>query len=172
MTDLEKFTPQEIVDGFVPPVELNSAEREEADLRLAEVRRRRAIHLSDSQVRYAQLLQLRFDLEGYLAQPKFDSEKTFSYFLKRYVAIYPSSKQDLAEELGIHKSLLSQWLAGTRNPSSAQLIRLEIHAQAQIPAVAWLKLLARQDEHALKTNDVMRKQERKNVKSQLEISPY
>ncbi len=172
MTELEKLTPEEIVDGFVPPVELNATERKAADIQLIEARRQLSTAPSDSQLRYVQLLQIWFDLEDCLAQPEFDPEKTFGYFLKLYVAIYPRSKKELARELGIHKSLLSQWLADTRNPSSAQLVRLEIHAQAQIPAVAWLKLLAKHEENALRTNGALREQERGNVKNQLEISPY
>ena len=165
MMNLESLTPEELVDGFVLPVVLRDSEREEANRQLAEVRRQRVSARTIDQVHHAQLLQFQFDLEDYLHQKDFDSEKTFSHFLVRYVALHEGSKQEFATELGIHKSLLSQLLSGTRNPTLAFLVRLEIHSRQMIPAVNWFRLLTKQQEYLLREDEALRIREKPHVKS-------
>lgn len=167
--NLEKIPPEELVDGYVFPVELSTSEREQANKQLAEVRRQRADARSMGQERYARLLQFQFNLEDYLAQKDFNPKKTFGHFLGHYVVMYEGSKQDFATELGIHKSLLSQLLSGTRTPTLAFLVRLEIHSRQMIPAVNWFKLLTKQQEHLLQEDKALRVQEKPHVKSFVEV---
>ena len=172
MKALEALTPEELVDGFVFPTELSDSEREQANRQLAEERQKNAGDRSITQERYALLLQLRFDLKDYINQTEYNSEKPFSYFLARYVALQPGSKQEFAAEVGIHKSLLSQLLSGSRDPSMPFLVRLELHSRQMIPAVNWFKLLTKQQEHLLRQDDALRVQERIHVRRFIEAPPY
>jgi hypothetical protein len=62
---------------------------------------------------------------------------------------------------------MSQLINDHRSPSENIIIRVELHSNKAIPAIAWYKLIEREKEHYIITNKTIRKQEEKHVSNRL-----
>jgi plasmid maintenance system antidote protein VapI len=93
----------------------------------------------------------------------------FSYFLKEYVQLLNKRRKVFAKEININETELSQLLNDHRAPSENIIIRLELHSNKAIPAIAWYKLVEREKEHYIVTNKEMREREEKNVSNRLTV---
>ncbi|WP_207508200.1 hypothetical protein [Telluribacter humicola] len=168
--NLEKITPEELVDGFMVPAHLTDEQRRTANLQLANVRQKRMAERSQQEKLYGQLLQLKIQMEDYIRQDTYDPKKSFSHFLNSYIELLQKKKNEVASELAIHKTKLSQLLSGHREPSEEIFIRLELHSNRFIPAHHWFRLSVKKQEHALMTNSSLRNRERAHVKAGIELA--
>lgn len=60
-----------------------------------------------------------------------------SFVLSNFMSKANLTQAQLANELGVHKSLVGHWLQGTRRPSLAMAARLEVHTQGAIRTTVW-----------------------------------
>jgi plasmid maintenance system antidote protein VapI len=167
---LEKYTIEEIADAVMIPQKLTKKQQAEADLQLAEARKKNQLAFSESDRLLANLLRFKLQLEDYLKNEDFNTEKTFGHFLKEYLQLISKKRNEFAAEIDIHETLLSQLINNRRDPSENIMIRLELHTNNSIPATSWYRLVEKQKEHTIQNNKALRKSEKKFVKKKLNIS--
>jgi plasmid maintenance system antidote protein VapI len=166
---LEAIAPEEIVDGFMLPARMTLEQKHQANQQLAIIRQQRLAEQSEQEKLYGQLLQLKIQIEDYIKQDAFDPKKDFAYFLKAYIELLHKKKIEVASELDIHKTKLSQLLSGHREPSEDIFIRLEFHSNQFISARNWFRLSVKQQEYTIMTNSSLRNKEKKHVKGHLKL---
>ena len=159
------LTDQEIAESTLIPADLTEAEKKENDEALRKIRFERLAQMTSEQKIYADLLQLRFQLEDYLMDSPFEPEKNFAHYLSRYIHIFHKTSKQFAEDLGIHVSRLSRLLNGKEMPNVELMYRLESHSGELIPALLWWKLLAKKQEFDITNNKEQRKVEKGKVKN-------
>ncbi|RAJ89896.1 hypothetical protein LX87_05630 [Larkinella arboricola] len=167
--NLDEIAPEEVVDGFMVPAKMTLEQKRRADGQLARIRQERFANRSEPEKVYGQLLQLKIQMEDYIQQDTFDPKKNFAYFLKSYIELQHKKKAEVALELDIHKTKLSQLLSGNRAPSEDIFIRLEFHSNRFISARHWFRLLVKQQENYMMTNTSLRNKEKKHVKGHVAI---
>ncbi|MCF2491617.1 helix-turn-helix transcriptional regulator [Dyadobacter sp. CY347] len=167
--NLDAVAPQDVVDGFMLPAQMSSEQKRQADQQLALIRQKRIAEMSDQEKLYGQLLQLKIHIEDYIKEEVFDPKKGFSYFLKSYIELQHKKKNEVASELNIHKTKLSQLLSGNRAPSDDIFIRLEFHSNQFITARDWFRLSVKQQEYTIMTNTSLRNEEKQHLKGHLQL---
>lgn len=167
--NLDAIAPDELVDGFMLPAQMTTEQKRQADQQLAVIRQQRLAEQSGPEKMYGQLLQLKIQIEDYIKQDAFDPKKNFAYFLRSYIEIQHKQKNEVASELDIHKTKLSQLLSGYREPSEDIFIRLEFHSNQFITARDWFRISVKQHEYTIMTNSLLRNREMKHVKGQLQF---
>ncbi len=167
--NFDTIAPEEIVDGFMLPAQMTNEQKLKANKQLAIIRQGRIAGVSEKEKLYGQLLQLKILIEDYIKQDVFDPTKNFAYFLKLYIEIQHKKKNEVASELDIHKTKLSQLLSGNREPSEDLFIRLEFHSNQFIPARDWFRLSVKQQEYSIMTNVSLRNKEQKHVTGHLQL---
>lgn len=82
------------------------------------------------------------------------------------------NRQDkqFAAEIDIKPAVISQYLNNHRKPPEKFVIRLELHSNGMIPALAWFKLLQKGNEYEIMTDVGIRKEESKHIKNRLEFA--
>ena len=166
---LENYSEKEIVQSFVLPVKLNkNAEREASD-QLAKARAKIQALSSERDQLKARLLQLKFLLEDYIKSDEYDPDKRFGNFLKFYLDIIKKRRNEFAEEIAVHKTLITQLINHTREPNDRIAIRLELHSNNSIPAEYWYRLIQKDQVQQLKTNKELRQQEKKFVSNKVSV---
>lgn len=164
-----KHTPGELAEAYIYPVTLTPAQKKEAGKQLKAARAKVQSEMTAEDKLTSDILQLRFQLEDYLNNEKFDPKLKFSYFLKAYVQLLNKKRKVFAREINIDETELSQLINDHRHPSENIIIRLELHSNKAIPAIAWYKLIEREKEHYIITNKTIRKQEEKHVSNRLTV---
>lgn len=170
-TDFSKFTCEELADAFVFPADkaLNAKEKkEEEDFWAA--RRNQFENRTHGQKMYSKLLQLKFQLEDYIESSQYVEALSFGFFLNEYVSRQDKKDKDFAVEVGIKPAVLSQYINNHRNPTDEFIIRLELHSNGMIPAVSWFKVIQKDKEHEIMTNQKLRDEESKHVKNKLRFA--
>lgn len=160
----------EQAEAFVYPVKLTNIQNIKAASQLADIRKKRHVNMTANDVLTMELLQLRFQIEDYLAMDIYDDSKRFGFFLNGYINLINKKNNEFAEEIGIHETLLSQLINNHRVPSKNIIVRLELHSHSLLPALLWYKLVEKEKEKFIKTNNQLRIQANKYVKMKLEIS--
>lgn len=102
-------------------------------------------------------------MEDYINRP-FDKNYTFGFFLKNYVDILNVKRCQFADEISIDETYLSQIINKHRPPSEEIIIRLELHSRNLINALTWFKLLKKEKENEIDTDESIREKEKKYVK--------
>lgn len=164
-----KYTEKELAESFVFRNELTPAQKAESDLRLTELRKKNQSPLTPEQILLAELLQLKYQIEDYLHNPTYDTERSFGFFLRGYLKTLNKKNKEFATDIDIAETELSQILNKHRKPSEKVIIRLEIHSNQIIPAITWFRLLEKEKEHEILTNLDLRKRERSHVRNILNI---
>ncbi len=159
----------EAVKSFVFPVKLRAAQQKKADDELLHARRKVQVHITDRERLIAGLLQLKFQLEDYINSDEYDPKKNFGSFLLSYLNVTNKRSSDLANDIKIHKTLMSQIINNKRPPNDSFIVRLELHSNNTIPADYWFKLIQKEQVHELQTNRIIRKRERKHVLNKLPV---
>lgn len=165
----KKYTSEELADAFIfrstlsPEEEVIAAEQ----LKLARLKSRE--NLTDNQRLYANVLQLRFMIEDYLKSNQFNQELSFGNILRKYIALNYKINKKFASDIQLDETELSQLLNNKRMPSEKTIVRLEIHSNNLIPAVSWYKLVEKQHEHLLSTDQQLREQQAVFVKNKLSL---
>ena len=162
-TLFEKYTPEELAEGFVFPVKLTKKQQQESDLALKEELARRRSEYSPEFKREMRLLQLKFQLQDYLKGMRYDKQKNFSYFLRQYLQCIDKRSSEFAAEIDILPSELSQYLNNHRKPPKHIMVRLELHSQNTIPASDWYRVVEMETLHELATDKAIRKEQKPHV---------
>ncbi|UKJ05812.1 hypothetical protein [Solitalea lacus] len=79
--------PEQILESYIIPSELNEKERKEEISAFLKLRDRRISSQSPEMVLKFKLMQFKIHLEDYLKSDKYIPEYNFSYFLKNYLEI-------------------------------------------------------------------------------------
>jgi transcriptional regulator with XRE-family HTH domain len=165
----ESLSPEEIAESYVLPTNLCSKEREAADADFLEIiNKRRATRNKDQDLKF-RLLQFKILIEDYINSDHYNPDYNFSYFLNQYIDLINKTQQDFANDIDISKYQLNHYCHNRREPNESIMVRLEIHSNNTIPAIHWLKVLEKQKEHLLNTNQLLRKVETKHVNNKLEV---
>jgi plasmid maintenance system antidote protein VapI len=165
-----KYSRKEIVESFVLPQRLTASQKKDAALNLKQARTTARAEMTEEQILSSKVLQLKFQLEDYLRKEEFNPEFKFGHFLSAYVTLQNKKRREFAREIHINETELSQLINHHRSPNDNLIIRLEIHSNNFIPAVAWYKLVQKEKEYEIMTNKVMRQQEMKFVTNKLPVS--
>ncbi|GAB4093554.1 hypothetical protein [Flaviaesturariibacter terrae] len=163
-----QYKPKEIAESFVFPAE--EKDREQVIDLLKEVRQKANSNTTDEEKIISKLLQLKFIIEDYLSSDTYNSKYHFGFFLKEYIARLEKKNKELASEIDIEPTELSQLINQHREPNEKIIIRLEIHSNKSFPAILWYRLIEKQKEYELMTDDGKRQKEMKHVKQRLEFS--
>jgi plasmid maintenance system antidote protein VapI len=165
---LTKYTPKELAEGFVFRSELSAKEQQEAGKQLKEARKKAQQEITPNQQVVFRLMQLKFQMEDYIKGAGYNAKLSFGHFLREYVLSLDKNNRAFAKDIDIDETELSQIINNHRKPSEKLMIRLEIHSNKTIPAIIWYKLLEKEREHEMMTDNVMRLRERKHVKNRIQ----
>ena len=163
----EKYSDIELASNFVFRNNLSAIQKASSDLEMNKMRNNLLVSLSPNQLLLTQLLQLRYQIESYLDNPDYDVQQSFSFYLKSYLNFLNKKNKQFAQDIDIAETELSQILNQHRKPSEKLFIRLEIHSNKIIPAIAWFKLSEREKEYEIMTNNSLRVKELNHVKNKL-----
>jgi hypothetical protein len=166
---LKEFSPEEIADAFVLPHGLTKKAKAKADAELLAVLSEKRATLSGEKKLEYNLLQFKFQMEDYINGNSYSDEFTFGHFLSSYLNILNKNRKEFASEIDVTTVALNKWLNNDRIPDEAIMIRLEIHSNNTIPAVNWLRIIEKQTEHRLNSNQLLRQIQSAHVKRKLEI---
>jgi plasmid maintenance system antidote protein VapI len=164
-----KHSEKEQAEAHIFPNTANQDENDRNEIEFLLYRRKRMREMTENQVVFSRLLQLRYQLEDYLNGDKYIPEKSFSYFLKEYLKTIDRKKKEFAYEVQVHETKLSQILNNRVEPNEKFMVRLEIHSQNLFPALYWFKLLRMKKEYELSQNRKLRKEENRFVKNALQL---
>lgn len=169
-TDFSKFSNEELADAFVFPMEdamTDQERKQESDFWVN--RRKQFENRSPRQKMHSELLQLKFQLEDYIKSNQYKESLNFGYFLNEYVSRQDKKDKEFASEVDVTPAVLSQYMNNHRKPKDEFVIRLEIHSNGMIPAINWFKVIQKDKEHEIMTNQDLRDKENKHVKKRLEL---
>jgi plasmid maintenance system antidote protein VapI len=162
------FSDQEIAEGYVFPMEASDRdEKDQSGESILKMRLQSVQERSEEQNLLAGLMQLKLELRDYFERNIFEETYCFSMILERYVQLIGRSQKTFAEEIDVHPTKLSRIINGKENPNIELSYRLETHCGNIIPAVYWWRLHARRIEEDIRTNRIMRDEERHKVKNNL-----
>lgn len=167
---LKKYSPRELAESFVFRTKLSAKKKKEADEQLKKMREKVQKEITPEQALLARLFQLKYQIEDYSKDSTYDISRSFGYFLREYLKSLNMKNKDFASDIDIDETELSQILNRHRKPSEKIIIRLEIHSNKMIPAITWYKLLEKEKEYELLTNQLIRRSESKHVKNRLRIA--
>ena len=171
LTDLSKYSNKELAEAFVfPSIEPVTAKEKQVEETFWQQRRQQFASRTPQQQIYDSLLQLKFQLEDYIGDDRYQSDLNFGYFLNEYVNRQEKPDKEFAADIDVTPAVLSQYLNNHRKPTEKFVIRLELHSNGLIPALAWFKLLQKDKEHEIMTDTHIRKEESKHIKNRLEFA--
>ena len=156
-------------DGLIFTKNLTKQERKKAQNELTEARKNAQASLTEQDLLAAKILQFKLTLKDYLKKDEFDPEMSFSSWLIRYVNMLDKKRRTFAEEIDIDETELSQVINEHRPPAEYLFIRLEIHSNNNIPASWWYKLILKEREHHISTDQGLRREQRRHVVRKLKV---
>jgi plasmid maintenance system antidote protein VapI len=161
---LKQYGAEELGASLVfPKPKPGKPDKKTGNILLEELTKRRSNLLTEDQLK-AQIMQLRFQIEDYLKENRFNRKKTFGYFLKSYITILDRKSNEFADEIDINPTELSQYINNHRTPPQPVMIRLELHSQNIIPAIHWYRLAESRKLHELMSDKSLRREQKKFVK--------
>ncbi|MCB0836571.1 MAG: hypothetical protein KDD63_25445 [Bacteroidetes bacterium] len=166
----KKYSPEELVEGYVFPVELSEEEESKLREEILLVRQEKLRQNSDQERMFAELVRLKLQITDYIKAPYFDPNLHFGSFLTEYLNVIRRSQKEFASDIAIHPSRLNRLLHDKEDPNIELTYRLEKHSGGTIPAILWWKLLIKKQEYLLKIDSSTRKKEEKKVKNDLRLS--
>ena len=161
----KQYTVEEIADSVMIPEELS--EQEEAQIReeFVKLRMKRRNEMSEKDKILSGLLSIKYQIKSYVSSGDFITEKSFGNFLKQYLKIIGRKQKELAEEIDIHPSRINRIVRGKEKIGKSIAYRLESHSGEIIPAIFWWKLMQKEIEQELLSENKERKAERRHVKN-------
>lgn len=167
----KKYSNKELAESFVFRHNLTKKQKQAADKELLEARKTALGKMTPEQKLWTSLLQLRFQIEDYAKASAFNTNFQFGHFLREYLKFLNKKDKDFASDIHIHHTKLSQIINNRTIPSEKFIIRLEIHSNKAIPAIAWYRLLEKQREHKIATDLGIRRNQSKYVKNKVHLAP-
>ena len=169
MKEVRKHTDKELAEAHIFPSRLSPAEKKEAEKEFSEFRKQRLLQMTEKDHIYSRIVQLKYIIEDYTKSNNYNSTYTFSHFLKEYIHSINKKNTDFSKEISLHVTKLSRLLNNKEVPNDKIFVRLELHSNNIIQAVSWYRLLKKQKELELMNDDKLRRSEKKNVKSKLDL---
>ena len=147
----QKYTDEEIVEGFVFNETLSEEEQHQVDQEFRALRLKQLKNRTAEQQLKGDLMQMQIKIKHYLnGQQPYDDRFSFANQLRRYIKISGRSNKTIANNLDIHATKLSRILNDKENPNTRLMHRLEQHSGKMIPAHDWWQLYAKELEHKIK----------------------
>ncbi|EDM37881.1 hypothetical protein PBAL39_15689 [Pedobacter sp. BAL39] len=170
-TDFSRFSREELADAFVfPSDEMVTTKEKNEEEGFWEARRKRFESRSSVQQMFDELLQLKYQLEDYIGSDQYEEKLSFGYFLNEYVSRQEKKDKEFANEVDVTPAVLSQYINDHRKPKDEFVIRLELHSNGMFPAISWFKVIQKEKEHEINTNEELRREESKHVKNRLDLA--
>lgn len=163
----KKYRAEELADSFVFRNTLTPKQKKEAAEELNQLRKKNAEQLTESQVLYARVQQLRFQMEDYIKSDTYNEEFSFATFLRKYIKLKYKINKDFAQDIELSETELSAILNKGRAPSKKTIIRLELHSNNFIPALYWYRLFEKEKEYEFLEDKKIRKEQEKHVQNRL-----
>ena len=148
---------------------LSIDQKVKADEQLMITVRKRRSQMSETQMQYASLMQLRFLIEEYIKLDQYDEKWSFPNVLRTYIKLKYKSNKAFAKDLCLDETELSSVLNKRRSPSDKTIIRLELHSNHVIPATSWYRLLQLEKAQVFFNNKKIKQAEEKNVKNRMVV---
>ncbi|MCF0056039.1 hypothetical protein [Dyadobacter sp. CY356] len=168
--DFEGLSDRELAEAFIfPSIENTDKVEKKEDEDFWKERQQQFESRSKQQKIYDKLLQLKFQLEDYVTNQKYDADANFGFFLNEYINGLEKQDKQFAADIDVKPAVLSGYINNHRKPPHKIIIRLELHSNGIIPAHIWYRLLQKDKEHQIKTDEVMRKEESSHVKNKLQL---
>jgi plasmid maintenance system antidote protein VapI len=161
----KKYTKEELVEAFVFPSDMSEDEHKEANSQLRKDRLRRLANRTPEEKILSGLLRIKYQMKDYIKQNQFDENKSVAHFLNEYLKVIDKKQKKLAEDIGVHVTRLSRILNEKEKLSLSIAYRLEAHSGDLIPAIMWWKLVQKEVEQEIKTDEEKRKKEKDKVKN-------
>jgi hypothetical protein len=165
----KKYAATELADSFVFRSSLKGRQKEVADQELTKARAKVQAQVSEKQVLYGRILQLRFQMEDYVRSERYDPDYSFSFFLKQYIKLRYKMNKDFARDIDLEETELSLILNNHRSPSEKIITRLGLHSGDSIPALSWYRIVEKEREHMFLTNKKLVQTELRFVKNRLQV---
>ncbi|MBK7010520.1 MAG: hypothetical protein IPN73_19580 [Saprospiraceae bacterium] len=146
---------------------LRPEEKNRADEQLMVAVRKKRSQMSEAQMQYASLMQLRYLIEDYIKADQYDERWSFANVLRAYIKLKYKSNKAFAQDLCLDETELSSVLNKRRSPSDKTIIRLELHSNSIIPATSWYRLVQLEKAHFFFDNIKNIQAEEKNVKNRM-----
>ncbi|MDR3696274.1 helix-turn-helix transcriptional regulator [Mucilaginibacter sp.] len=171
LTDFKKLSNEELAEAFIfPSKEPLTVKEKREEEEFWQERRKQFANRTPQQQIYDKLLQLKFQLEDYIGSNQYQAVLNFGYFLNEYVNRQNKQDKEFAAEIDVTPAVFSQYLNNHRKPTEKFVIRLELHSNGMISALAWFKVLQKDKEHEIMTNTGIRIEESRHVKNRLEFA--
>lgn len=149
----QKYTDEEIVDGFVFNETLSEEEQRKVDEEFKVWRLQQLKNRTPEQLLKGQLMQMQIRINRYLNDRKpYDERFSFANQLRHYIKISTRNSKTIAENLNVHPTKLSRVLNNRENPNTELMHRLEQHSSGMIPAHYWWQLYAKELEFKIKND--------------------
>ena len=161
----QQYTDEELVEFFVFPHGLTKEEKNKADRELWEFRKKRLQEMTLEEKIYSGLLGIKYQIKAYVESGYYDENKNVSNYLHEYMRVVAKNQKELAEDIAIHATRLSRILNRREKLSLAIAYRLEGHSGDLLPAILWWKLMQKEVEHEIRTDEKERRKEKKRVKN-------
>ncbi len=161
----ETLSDEEIAESYVLPSELTKEEEKQAAEDLWEFRKKRLAGMSEEAKIFSGLLRIKYQIEDYVNSQGYEEGRELSKYLKEYLQVTNKKQKELAADIGIHPTRLSRILNGRERIGKSIAYRLEKHSGNLIPAILWWKLVQKEIENEINTDEEERAKEEMNVKN-------
>ena len=165
----KQYTLEEIAESFIFSEELPAEEQENIDKEFLLKRMESLQNISYPQRLKAELFGLKIRLEDYFARDHYEVEFSFGNQLRKYIEIVGRTQTEISDNLSVHKARLSRIINGKENPNPDLMYRLQQHSDGAIPAFYWWKLLSKELEHQIKTDEAKLKEESTKVSNAISL---
>lgn len=162
---LKKYTPEELAESFIFSVDLPEEEHQQNDKEFWEFRKKLLVNRTKEDHILSGLLQIKYQIEGYLEQKGYDKEKSVQHFLDAYMKVVDKKQKELAYDLDIHPTRISRIRNNKEKLSLALTYRLEAHSGNLIPALFWWKLVQKEIEMEMMQDSQTIEQEKSRVRN-------
>ncbi|MEM8900043.1 MAG: hypothetical protein AAGC85_18150 [Bacteroidota bacterium] len=161
---LKQYSDQEIADSMLIPAQLNEPQKTYERKEFVEKRMSMLNDMTEEDRMRADIMRLRFQMEGYLKVEGFAFDKTFGKYLEEYMRILRKDRKEIAADLAVHYTKLSRILNDKEEPNVELSYRLEKHSGQLIQATTWWKLTMKKQVFLISMDEETREREQQKVK--------
>ncbi len=159
----DKYSLKELADSIMVS-ELSDDEESKAREEFVKLRMARKNALSKKEQLLSNLLTIKYQIKSYVNQKEYEAQKNLGSFLKAYLKATGRSQKQFSEEIGVHSSRLNRIIKGKEKIGKSIIYRLESHSGEIIPAIFWWKLMQKEIEQEILTEEKGREIEKQYVK--------
>ena len=161
---LKQYSENEIADSMLIPAQLNEPQTSYERKDFLEKRMSILNNMTEEDRMRADIMRLRFQIEGYLKMEGFSFDKTFGKYLEEYIRILRKDRKEIASDLAVHYTKLSRILNDKEEPNVELTYRLEKHSGQLIQATTWWRLTIKKQAFLISMDEETREREQQKVK--------